>query len=87
MLMINNGLEQPIRGMFAGREYEFPPGKDVPCEEDVAAHIFGFGQDDKSIALLRLGWITPGHEKSIAEERLRKVVFKRANVSITAAKD
>jgi hypothetical protein len=87
MLIVTNGLEQTIAAKFAGQDFEFPPGKDVPCDEEAAAHIFGFGEPDKSIALLRLGWITPGHDKVIAEERLKKIVFKRATVTIAPAKE
>jgi hypothetical protein len=86
MLIVNNGLEYPIMARYAGEDFLFPVGEDVACQEEVARHIFGFGEPDKTVALLRLGWITPGHDKSIAEERLNKIVFKRANVSITAAK-
>ena len=87
MLIVNNGLDYEIRARFAGQDYEFVPGEDTPCDEEVARHIFGFGEADKSQALLRLGWISPGSDRSIAEDRLRKVVFKRANVTITAAKE
>jgi len=87
MLIVNNQLEYEIRARYAGRDYEFLPGEDTPCDEEVARHVFGFGEADKSPALLRLGWISPGSDKSVAEERLRKVVFKRASVTITAAKE
>jgi hypothetical protein len=87
MIIIHNTLDESIRGRFAGVDYDFPSKKDVPCDESVARHIFGFGEPDKASALLRLGWITPGQTKESAEQKLSKVVFKKAEVSITAAKD
>lgn len=87
MIIIHNTLDEGISGRFAGVDYDFPPKKDVPCDEDAARHIFGFGDQDKAPALLRLGWIIPGQPRNIAEEKLAKVVFKKAEVLITAAKD
>jgi hypothetical protein len=87
MIIIHNTLDEGIRGRFAGVDYDFPPKKDVPCDEDAARHIFGFGEPDKAAALLRLGWIIPGQTRDVAEQKLAKVVFKKAEVQITAAKE
>ena len=87
MIIIHNTLDESIRGRFAGVDYEFPAKKDVPCEEEAARHIFGFGEPDKAAALLRLGWIMPGQTRDVAEQKLMKVIFKKAEVSITASKD
>lgn len=87
MIIIHNTLNEGVLGRFAGVDYEFPVGKDVPCDEDVARHIFGFGEPDKSPALLRLGWITPGQPRQMAEEKLSKIVFKKAKVTVTADKE
>lgn len=84
MLIVNNGLDHEISARYAGQDFSFPSGEDVVCDEEVARHVFGFGAADKTPALLRLGWISPGADKSVAEERLRKVVFKRAVVKVTA---
>lgn len=87
MIIIHNTLGEGVKGRFAGVDYEFPPGKDVPCDEAVARHVFGFGEPDKAEALLRLGWISPGQPRSAAEEKLAKIVFKKALVSVVAAKE
>lgn len=87
MIIIHNTLDEGVKGRFAGVDYDFPAGKDVPCDEEVARHIFGFGEADKSTALLRLGWIVPGQGRQVAEQRLAKIVFKKAQVTVTAAKE
>jgi len=87
MIIIHNSLNEGIQGRFAGVDYDFPAGQDVPCDESVARHIFGFGEQDKAPALLRLGWIVPGQPRQIAEEKLAKVVFNKAEVKVIVAKD
>jgi hypothetical protein len=85
MILIHNGTEVKVVGRYNGSDYEFPPNEDTPCEEDVARHIFGYGEKEKAEALLRLGWILPGQSKEEALKRLAMVRFKKANVKITAA--
>lgn len=87
MIIIHNTLDEGVRGRFAGVDYDFPAGKDVPCDEEVARHVFGFGESDKSPALLRLGWIIPGQGRDTAEAKLAKIVFKKAQVNVTVAKE
>lgn len=85
MILVLNNTDDKVVGRFGGSDYEFPVGKDTPCDEAVAAHVFGYGVPDKSEALLRLGWILPGQSKTDAEKRLAKVVFKRAQVTVSPA--
>lgn len=87
MIIIRNSLESAIEGRYSGVDFTFPPSVDVPCDEQVARHIFGFGEEDKSPALLRLGWIRPGVDATEAKKRLDAVVFKKAEVKISAVKD
>lgn len=51
----------PIKGRYDGKDYEFPDSHDgayLDVEKAVAFHIFGFMGDEsqKQAALLRLGW-------------------------------
>lgn len=87
MILVLNNTEEKIVGRFGGSDYEFPVGKDTPCDETVARHVFGYGEPDKAEALLRLGWILPGQARDMAEKKLAQVVFKRAVVTVAAAPD
>jgi len=54
---VTNGLEEEIVMGFHGDKYEWQPGEKLICSEAAIRHIFGYGEDDKSTAFLRLGWI------------------------------
>ena len=60
MFMITNGTDEDFEARFDGRDYLFPKGQPVYCDDDVAAHIFAVGNSDKSAVLARHGWSKPG---------------------------
>jgi hypothetical protein len=62
-------------GRFAGRDYVFAPNKPVDMPEEAANHIFDLDKEDKSRAILRLGWANTGAEFPTALERLAKLSF------------
>jgi len=72
-----------INGRYDGVEYTFPSGHPVDCHKAVAVHLFGFGLpeesadakvQDKTSALLRLGWVNHTGDKRDALTRLRTQV-------------
>ena len=65
MFKITNGTEKDFEARCDGKEFLVPKGQAVYCEDDVAAHIFGLGNEDKSAVLARHGWAHPG--QSLAE--------------------
>lgn len=69
-----------IRGRYDGKDYVFAPGKgeDIPLE--AAAHIFGFGTDDKLGALNRLGQLPPSGDVTQALGFLDKIRFLEGKV-------
>lgn len=71
----NTDLPKPIKGRYNGVDYEFPKGTPVDVPEYVAAHIFDFGRDDKSKALVRLGWMRTSEQYEEAMERLGQIKF------------
>lgn len=77
MIGIKQTTGKEIVARYDGRDYRFPSDEKVttPLSEDAARHIFGFGERDKSRALLRLGWIGPMGTLEQAMERLGKVQF------------
>jgi hypothetical protein len=71
---------EDILGRYDGVDYTFPHDMPVDVHKAVAVHIFGFGLPDESTdarvqdktpALLRLGWISNSENKKAALERLR----------------
>ncbi len=64
-----------IRGRYDGKDYTFHPGKGEDIPFDAAAHIFGFGSDDKLGALNRLGQLPPNGDPVQAMTYLDKIRF------------
>lgn len=62
-------------GRFAGRDYVFVPEKPVDLSEEAVNHIFDIDKDDKSRAILRLGWAATGADMETAMEKLAKISF------------
>lgn len=67
--------KQVIHGRFDGKNYVFPFEQPVDVHIEVARHVFGFGLDDKSSALNRLGWATRSDMIDSALERLKNIRF------------
>jgi len=71
---VTNRTGSTIKGRYDGVDYLFKPGDETDVHHLAAAHIFGFGLDDKTNAFLRLGWLTSGsYEEGI--ERLKDIQF------------
>jgi len=75
-LSVKNGTDRKISGRFHGEDYVLKPGESVTMPVEAAAHIFGFGVDDKTPALHRLGWLTASQHAEVAMERLSKLGFE-----------
>ena len=55
-IYVTNRSDKPLKDGFAGQFYEFKPGSTVELSEEVARHIFGYGDENKEPYLARLGW-------------------------------
>jgi hypothetical protein len=75
MIRVMNDHPQAIRGRYDGKDYVFAPGKGEDIPFDAAAHIFGFGSDDKAGALNRLGQLPPNGDVSQAMTFFDKIRF------------
>lgn len=73
---VTNGTDELIEGRFNGEDYEFSPGEAVDIHVQAATHIFAFGEDDKTRALSRLGWLRHSGELKSALARLAKIKFE-----------
>ena len=74
-IVVVNKSDQEFADRFNGCDYVFPVGKKVLVDEEVARHIFGFGADDKTPYLARLGWIRSNGDYPAAMELLGKFSF------------
>jgi hypothetical protein len=57
VIFVTNNSDKKLTDGFGGVFYEFPKGKTVEIPEEVARHVFGYGDDNKEPYLARLGWI------------------------------
>jgi len=75
-----------VAGRFNGKDYVFKTGKPLNVPELVARHIFGFGLEDKTSALSRLGWARTSDELEAGLEKLAKVTFDDVPEQVDAPK-
>lgn len=62
MIRVVNNNDETVRGRYDGKDYVFKKGKPTDITLEAAAHIFGFGEENKTQALNMLGWLTPGRD-------------------------
>lgn len=74
-IRVLNGSEERIKGRFAGKDYILPPKGSLDLSPDAAAHIFGFGEEDKTNALSHLGWLLPTTRYEDALAKLDQLTF------------
>jgi len=61
LFVMNKGDKTHV-DRFDGKEYEFNPGEVNEISHAAAAHIFKYGQQDKTDLIHRLGAFTPGDD-------------------------
>jgi hypothetical protein len=62
MIYVTNNSDQDLRDGFGGVFYDFKKGATVEISEEAARHIFGYGKEDKTTHLARLGWIKTAND-------------------------
>lgn len=72
---IKNNSTTDLKGRYDGVDYVFKVNQVTDVHEDVARHIFGFGDDDKTRSFLRLGWMANGATIEDALEKLNDFEF------------
>lgn len=67
MIGVKNCSGKTLKARYDGQDYTFVADEKVttPLSEDAARHIFGYGDRDKTNALLRLGWLRAGTDDSM----------------------
>ena len=56
-IFVTNNSDKKLKDGYGGVFYEFKKGETVEIPENVARHIFGYGESDKEPYLARLGWV------------------------------
>ena len=71
-IFVTNNSDKKLTDGYAGTFYEFLPGKTTEIPEEVARHVFGYGDEDKKPYLTRLGWLVNENEADKAYAMLEK---------------
>lgn len=71
-IYVTNNSDQPLKDGFAGEFFDFKVGSTVEISEEVAKHIFGYGDENKEPYLARLGWAKTANDLEQGLERLSK---------------
>ena len=74
-LAVTSNFDKKFKGKFHGVAYEWKPGATVNMPVEAAAHIFGFGEEDKTRALHRAGFLSTVDDMDAAMEKLGKFSF------------
>lgn len=74
-LAVTSNFPKKFKGKFHGVEYEWKPGATVNMPIEAAAHIFGFGEEDKTRALHRAGFLSTVEDMDAAMEKLGMFSF------------
>ena len=75
MIGVKNNSKEVVKGRYDGVDFKFEPGVTVALSDEAAKHIFGYGEDDKSRALIRLGWLANSTQYEVALARLDEIQF------------
>jgi|ERR1700690_1123815 len=60
---------------FDSVDYDFPPKEAVEIPVEAANLLFGYGIEDKSDTIRRLGWALTSTDMAAAKERLKEFSF------------
>lgn len=77
MIGVKNLSGTKLVARYDGKDYAFEADEKVttPLSDDAARHIFGYGEADKTRALLRLGWIANGQSVQTGLDKLGAFQF------------
>lgn len=75
MVWVTNTSDEFFADMWDGKQYNFPPNKAIEVDVEVAQNIFGYGVQDRTPILVRLGWTKVTSDIPKALERLEKFVI------------
>jgi hypothetical protein len=71
-IFVTNKSDKELVDGYGGVKYTFAPHTTIEIPEEVARHVFGYGEEDKLPYLIRLGWIKSSNDFDTAMELLSK---------------
>lgn len=74
-LAVTSNFPKKFAGRYHGVDYAWKPGETVNMPIDAAVHIFGFGEEDKTRALHRAGFLSTVADIEGAMEKLGMFSF------------
>jgi len=74
-IFVTNNGDFDFEDGYAGSRYTFSCKSTVEIPIEAAKHIFGYGEQDKTSHLIRLGWLRMSNEVDRAMEKLNKFSF------------
>lgn len=74
-MWVTNNSDKDLEDGYDGVRYKFVHGQSIEVPPVVARHVFGFGDDNKSPYLIRLGWIEKSDDYEKALNRLYQFSF------------
>ena len=87
MIFVTNKNDFVHTDKFDGTEYTFAPNAKLAIPVDAARHMFGFGLEDKTETLVRLGWamkFDPEKKNFVEDEegvkKLARFLFTKAKL-------
>ena len=81
-MWVTNNSKHDLEDGFDGKRYKFAVGVPVEVPPVVCNHIFGFGEDNKTPYLQRLGWMIHSGEHEKALERLNSFTFSSSRPNL-----
>lgn len=81
-MWVTNNSKHDLEDGFDGKRYKFAVGVPVEVPPVVCNHVFGFGEDNKTPYLQRLGWMTHSGEFDKALERLNSYTFSSSRPNL-----
>ena len=85
MIFVRNNSGLDFADRYDGVDYDFPDGKLIGCPVEAATHIFGYGLEDKTANMIRLGWAANSGGIKQAFERLDKFEFLQGKMMVQEA--
>lgn len=75
MIGVKNNSGTRLKARYDGQDYVFETDATTALSMEAAAHIFGYGQEDKAPALHRLGWVANNGQLESGLRRLSEFAF------------
>jgi len=82
VIFVRNNSGSDFQDRYDGIDHVFPDGKLVECSIEAARHIFGYGVEDKTQHMIRLGWAANSGSLKEAYERLDKFEFLQGKIMV-----